>query len=152
MGLMRNGPGAKVVIFAFLVFLVSAACSSDPTAPEADGLPQGLFGTWSWVRATGGIAGVTQTPDTEGYTKTITFTAPNQVQVFRNGVLEIATTFEFVPATGDGSEAQSARLLYSEPLTGFDEQGVDITTEGGLILLVLTDPCCDGFTYEWRRT
>jgi hypothetical protein len=30
----------------------------------------------------------------------------------------------------------------------FATQRIDFTEEGRL---VLTDPCCDGFSYEWRR-
>ena len=56
----------------------------------------------------------------------------------------MATTFEFVPLIDDGS----ARLLYTQPLTGIDDQSVEITEAGNL---VLSDPCCDGFVYEWGR-
>ena len=45
-------------------------------------------------------------------------------------------------------DSGSARLLYDQPLTGFDEQWVEITEAGDL---VLSDPCCDGFVYEWHR-
>ena len=120
----------------------------DPTVPDTDDLPQALFGTWSWIRSTGGIAGVTQTPQTEGYTRTLTFTAPNQVTMARDGVVEVTTTFEFVPLVDNGSVVRSAQLVYAEPLTGWDEQWVELTDPDHL---VLTDPCCDGFTYEWSR-
>jgi hypothetical protein len=131
-----------------VVLLGAAACGSDPTVPETADLPQALFGTWSWIRSTGGIAGVTQTPQTEGYTRTLTFTAPNQMTLAKDGVVEVTTTFEFVPLVDNGSAVRSAQLVYAEPLTGWDEQWVEVTESGDL---VLSDPCCDGFTYEWRR-
>ena len=109
-----------------------------------DELQPALFGAWSWVRATGGIAGTTRTPDSEGYTRTLTFTPPNQVQMLQDGVPGVTTTFEFIPPTNNGS----AQLLYAQSLLGFDEQWVEITETGDL---VLSDPCCDGFVYEWRR-
>ncbi len=56
----------------------------------------------------------------------------------------LTTTFEFVPPLDNGS----AQLLYAQPPTGVDEQWVEITEAGDL---VLSDPCCDGFVYEWRR-
>ncbi len=68
--------------------------------------------------------------------------------MFRDGVPEVTTTFEFVPLMDNGSTVRSAQLLYAQPLTGFDEQWVEITEAGDL---VLSDPCCDGFVYEWRR-
>ena len=146
----RKGGRARalVVPLTLLALFVPAACSSDPTAPEEDELLQSLFGTWSWIRATGGIAGTTRTPQSEGYTQTLTFTSPNQVEMARDGVPEVTTTFEFVPLMAAGSAVRSAQLLYAQPLTGFDEQWVEITEAGAL---VLSDPCCDGFVYEWRR-
>ena len=157
MGRQRNrvvekGKGGRaralVVPLTLLVLLVPAACSSDPTALGEDELLQALFGTWSWIRATGGIAGTTRTPESEGYTQTLTFAPPNQVEMARDGVPEVTTTFEFVPLMAAGSAVRSAQLLYAQPLTGFDEQWVQITEAGDL---VLSDPCCDGFVYEWRR-
>ena len=153
MGRQRNratgkGKGSRartlMVPLTLVVVLAPAACNSDPTATEEDELFQALFGTWSWIQATGGIAGTTRTPDSEGYTRTLTFTRPNQVEMLRDGVPEVTTTFEFVPLIDSGS----AQLLYAQPLTGFDAQGVEISEAGDL---VLSDPCCDGFVYEWRR-
>ncbi len=129
-----------MVPLTLVVLVAPVACGSDPTGLEEDD----LFGTWSWIQATGGIAGTTRTPDSEGYTRTLTFTRPNQVELLRDGVPEVTTTFEFVPLIDNGS----AQLLYAQPLTGFDEQWVEITEAGDLIL---SDPCCDGFVYEWRR-
>ena len=59
----------------------------------------------------------------------------------------MTTTFEFVPLMDNGSAVRSTQLLYAQPLTGFDEQWVEIIEAGDL---VLSDPCCDGFVYEWR--
>ena len=138
----------SVFPLAFIVLLVPAACSSDPTGTDVDELPEALFGTWSWIESGGGVAGVTQTPATEGYTQTITFTAPNQVTMLRDGATRGATTFEFVPFMDNGSVVRSAQLLYAESLIGFAEQWVQINEAGNL---VLSDPCCDGFTSEWSR-
>ena len=133
-----------VVPLMLVVLLAPAACSSDPTGTDEDELLQALFGTWSWIQATGGISGTTRTPDSEGYTQTLTFTRPDQVELLRDGVPEMTTTFEFVPLIDDGS----ARLVYAQPLTGMDDQSVEVTEAGNL---VLSDPCCDGFVYEWGR-
>ena len=56
-----------MVPLTLVVLLAPAACSSDPTGTEEDDLLQALFGTWSWIQATGGISGTTRTPDSEGY-------------------------------------------------------------------------------------
>jgi hypothetical protein len=140
--------GILVVPLTLVALLATVACNSDPTASEEDELLQALFGTWEWIQATGGISGTTRTPDSEGYTWTLTFTRPNQVEILRDGVPEVTTTFEFVPLMDNGTAAQSAQLLYTQSLTGVDEQWVEITEAGDL---VLSDPCCDLFAYEWRR-
>ena len=145
-----TGVRGRASLFPILlaVLLAAAACSSDPTGLGEDELPEALFGTWSWISSSGGIAGTTLTPETEGYTQTVTFTAPNQVTMLRDGVTRGTTTFEFVPLMDNGSAVRSAQLLYDESLTGFPEQWVEITETGNL---VLSDPCCDGFTSEWSR-
>ncbi len=140
---MNRHIGATLVGLAILAV---AACSSDPVAVDDEQLPGALFGTWSWIRATGGIAGQVRTPETEGFTRTLVITAPNEIEVLRDGQTEASTTFEFVPETEVGSAVRSAQLLYAQPLMGFPEQWVVITVEG---VLVLSDPCCDGFSYEW---
>lgn len=131
-----------------LAVLTVAGCGSDPVDVFEDQLPEALFGTWTWIRATGGIAGEVRTPETEGFTRTLVITAPDQIEVLRDGQTEVSTTFEFVPETEAGSTVRSAQLIYALPLMGFPEQWVLITVEG---VLVLSDPCCDGFIYEWRQ-
>ncbi len=129
--------------------VVPVAGSSDPTALDTDDLPDALFGSWSWTGASGGIAGVTITPESEGYTLTLVFTSPNLVTLSRDGVVQASTTFEFVPGIDDTSVSRSAQLRYAESIPGFfDEQWVEIDKEGDL---VLSDPCCDGFTNGWTR-
>jgi hypothetical protein len=139
---------ALVLPVALVVLIATSAWASNPTASEGDELPDALFGTWSWVQASGGIAGGTITPESEGYTRTLIFISPNQVEVLRDGVAEATTPFEFVPLTMAGSAVRSAQLLYAQSVVGFDEQWVEIIETGELIL---SDPCCDGFVYEWRR-
>ena len=58
------------------------------------------------------------------------------------------TTFEVIPLVGNGVTGSSFELRFGQPLMDFATQRIDFTEEGRL---VLTDPCCDGFSYEWRR-
>jgi hypothetical protein len=109
-----------------------AGCSS-PVEPP----PDSLFGVWEWVRAEGGIGGVTLTPETEGYTLQLRIARPDRIQLDRGGVAEVVTRFELIPSP--------QRLRYDEPILGQEEHGLTLS-EGELIL---TDPCCDGFAYTW---
>ncbi len=111
-------------------------CSS-PVEPP----PDSLFGVWEWVRAEGGVAGVTLTPETEGFTLQLRITRPDSIQLDRDGVAEIVTRFELIPSSG----TDFPRLRYDEPILGQEEHELRLS-EGELIL---TDPCCDGFAYTW---
>jgi hypothetical protein len=115
-----------------------SGCSS-PVEPP----PDSLFGVWEWVRAEGGVAGVTLTPETEGYTLQLKITRPDRIQLDRDGVAEVVTRFELIPSSG----TDFPWLRYDEPILGQDEQELRLS-EGELIL---TDPCCDGFAYTWHR-
>ena len=55
---------------------------------------------------------------------------------------------QFVPAMDEGSAVHPAQLVYAQALMGFDTQRIEIDESGDL---VLTDPCCDGFVFEWSR-
>ena len=114
-----------------------SGCSS-PVEPP----PDSLFGVWEWVRAEGGIAGVTLTPETEGYTLQLRITRPDRIQLDRDGVAEVVTRFELIPSSG----TDFPRLRYDEPILGQEEHELTLS-EGEL---VLTDPCCDGFAYTWH--
>jgi hypothetical protein len=128
--------------FGVLVTLCGAALSACSTPVEPP--PDSLFGVWEWVRADGGIAGVTLTPETEGFTLQLRITRPDRIQLDRDGVTEIVTRFELIPSSGTDFPFPP-RLRYEEPILGQEEQELRLS-EGEL---VLTDPCCDGFAYTW---
>lgn len=111
-------------------------CSS-PIEPP----PDSLFGVWEWVRAEGGVAGVTLTPETEGFTLQLRITRPDRIQLDRDGVAEVVTRFELIPSSG----SVFPRLRYDEPILDQEEHELRLSEAG----LVLTDPCCDGFAYTW---
>lgn len=138
----------EATLIALTVLTVSG-CGSDPVAANDDQFLESLFGHWTWIKATGGLAGRELTPETEGFTRSLVITAPNRIEILRNGETEVSTTFRFEPGTADLPIVSSGRFLYERPLLGFPDQSVLITIEG---VLVLTDPCCDGFAYEWRET
>jgi hypothetical protein len=108
---------------------------SDPVEPP----PDGLFGVWEWVRAEGGVGGVTLTPATEGYTLQLRISRPDRIQLDRDGVAQIVTSFEMTSPLG------TDRLRYGEPVLGQPDHQLYFS-DG---MLVLTDPCCDGFTWTW---
>ena len=122
--------------------VVLAGCSSGPTGPTIN---DQIFGAWEWVRAEGGIAGDTITPVTEGYTMVLRITRPDRIELSRDGVIQVDTRFDFIPAQDLGDISNPPRLRYDEPVLGRDEQFV-FASDGELIL---QDDCCDGYTYFW---
>lgn len=125
-----RGPALLAVLIGF-VFL---GCS-DPVEP----VPDELFGVWEWVQSHGGIAGVTLTPQSEGYTFQLRITRPDRIQLERDGVAQVTTTFEMIRS--DGSDF----LRYHDPILGRTEHQLSMSMGE----LVLTDPCCDGFVHTW---
>lgn len=72
------------------------------------------------------------------------FLPVGQVRLFQDGVLLRAVAYGTVADAG----GDSVEVTYSPPLMGFPSQTA--TFPGG-DELVLTDPCCDGFTYRFVR-
>lgn len=125
-----------------LVLAVAApGCNSDPTGPEAQ---EQLLGSWTWVEATGGIAGETRTPASTGETMTLRFLPGGGVELHKNGRLELATAFTLETADDGGTTL----IRYVTPPFGFEVQTVVFPDRDTLILI---DDCCDGFTYRFTR-
>ncbi|MDX1396186.1 MAG: hypothetical protein R3195_17530 [Gemmatimonadota bacterium] len=140
------------LILVVLLAFVAACSDSDPTGPPGpndDEFVELLYGSWDWTYAMGGIAGETITPASEGYTRQVVLSEPNLIELYRDGALEVSTTFEFLPAEDLGDISQPATLRYADPILGFDEQEVGFSIEGELILI---DPCCDGYLWAWAAT
>lgn len=130
----------EATLAAALVSGAALACSSSPTIPEA----RALVGRWEWVRATGGIAGVELTPESEGYTVELRFSATGTVEHLRNGAVQLRTSYRVLPATDSG---EHPRVVYDAPVLGAEEQSIVEVGNGRLILL---DPCCDRYRWEFR--
>lgn len=131
----------RSLCFAVLGALFVGGCSQ---ATEAGADP--LDGRWEWIDASGGIAGTTRTPVSEGYTMSIVHRAAGttaRFQVFRNDSLFAETTVR----RSEASSGTRGTLVYGDPVLGWPEQDFEIRTD----TLVLRDGCCDGFTYRFFR-
>lgn len=136
---MRNTLCVAVIFGAALTF---GGCF-DLVVPDRW---DGIFGEWQWVKATGGVGGITMTPESEGYDLSLFVVRPNRIRLFKNAVLEVETTFDFI-APNQNLPGVDALLRYAEPVFGVTEQEVDVS--GGT--LMLEDPCCDLFIWEFSR-
>lgn len=132
--------GYGLVLAGMGAFFGACSTSSGPDAEP-------LIGDWEWVRSTGGIAGLTLTPASEGYTVVLRFASDGRAEWWRDGVLTQSTTYQIVRDTTGGNEAWT--VTYAAPLSGFAEQRATFPSAN---TLVLTDPCCDGFEFEFQRS
>lgn len=123
---------------------LTAACTASLTGVSSSELD----GTWHWVRSTGGITGGVRTPDTEGHGYELEFEG-DSVVLRRPGVLEIVAWTEYALGVGEAGTALAGRdvIRYEISPFGFDEQAIQRAGDQ----LVLVDPCCDGFTWEFVK-
>ena len=135
--------GHRGIWSSALLAVALAACGGTVTAVDEDQLE----GRWDWRSASGGIAGRTITPASEGYTMQLRF-ARAEVALYRNGTLQASAGYRLAIGGADGSFAGRDVVRFSPAIFGWDEMGVQITVEGEL---VLADGCCDGFTYRFVR-
>lgn len=123
---------------AWMWMALLVGCQST-TGPE---LTQRLVGGWAWLDSTGGIAGATRTPATEGFEMSLRFYESDEVELFRDGVSQVRTGFTYFVEPNDGSD----HIAYDQPLFGFESARVELL-QGDTLLLI--DPCCDGFLRRW---
>lgn len=128
------------------VALAAAACaSSDPTRVEE----ARLVGRWSWVEATGGIAGQTRTPASTGTLREVRLLADGRAELHENGERVRTTRYELGVGASDGSFAGRDVVRWDTSLLGgWDEQGVVFPHPDTLLL---ADGCCDGFVWTFAR-
>lgn len=132
-------------VAASLLLVVFLPACSGGTDPGQD--PFRLEGTWVWVSSVGGIAGVTRTPVTEGYSQRLELLSDGTLRLFRADTLTVETTWD---APGGSATGIPAVLEFGEPHPfGFPFANPSLT-DGGATLL-LRDPCCDGFERTFTR-
>jgi hypothetical protein len=98
--------------------------------------------------ASGGIAGRTITPATEGYTLELRVLDDDDVELYRNGALQSTAKYQLAIGSEGGSFGGKDVVRFAPALFGWDEMGLQLSIEGEL---VLADGCCDGYTYMWAR-
>ena len=135
-----------------LMSLLMLNCSGSDSSPDKSSNTEketSLTGNWHWIRSTGSIAGITVTPENSGRTMEIEFTADNTFNKFVDK--QLVYTSPFVLSEKDSSIEYITLAIFEGVGLGFDhqvEQQFQITNENTLLLI---DPCCDNFTFEFQR-
>lgn len=124
---------------------LAAGCASSPAAVDLDQ----WTGRWEWRSASGGIAGRTITPASEGYTMELRLTADGEAELLRNGTVTQRVTYELGVGKKGGSFEGRDVVRFTPTMFGsWEEMGVAFPDAGHLML---ADGCCDGFTYSFAR-
>jgi hypothetical protein len=131
---------APKILFTTIVAMAALSGCGLSAGPAIEG---DLAGTWTWVEASGGIAGVTNTPESTGTTMSLLIRPSGTVRLRRSGMPDRTVAVE-LQALGDSAY----EIRYAEPLFDFDTQVATLPEEDEL---VLTDPCCDGFVWRFQR-
>ena len=129
---------------AWAAVALVAACGGSPTSVDVGQIE----GRWEWRSASGGIAGRTITPQTEGYTMELRV-ADDEVALYRNGALQTTARYRLELGRAGGSFAGKDVVHFTPPLFGWEEMGLQLSGAGELVLV---DGCCDGYAYSWVRT
>lgn len=127
------------------VWLAAAGCAGSPASVE----PGDLAGRWEWQSSSGGIAGRTLTPATEGYSMELRLQTDGRAQLLKNGAVVGSADYQVGIGKTNGSFAGRDVVRFSPSLLGgWEEMGLSFPDATHL---VLADGCCDGFTYSFTR-
>jgi hypothetical protein len=104
-----------------------------------------LYQRWEWVRSSGGIAGVVQTPQSEGYTRAIDFTENGFFTVYQDNAVVISSTYTIIRAESILDNREYDIIVFDNGLL----ESAIIQLSGDT--LVLREEVFDGFTHTYRR-
>ena len=124
-----------LIVSTFLAF----SCIKEEALPN-----NSLAGTWQWVSSTGGIAGKTYTPASEGYERSLSLAYDLKYSNLKNSIRQKSGTFEII----------KAKSIYKTELVDFIKY--DDGTMSAIISqtsdeLILADNNYDGFTDTYKR-
>ena len=104
-----------------------------------------LYHRWEWVQSSGGIAGVVQTPQSEGYTRAIAFTEEGVFTVYQDNAAIISSTYTIIRAESILDNQEYDMIVFENALL----ESAIIQLSGDT--LILREEVFDGFTHTYRR-
>lgn len=128
-------------LLVFAVLFTFSCTKEEVVATEAS---SSLAGEWRWVSSTGGIAGKTYTPTSEGYERKLVLTSDFKFSRYKDAVLEKSGTYEIT----------QAKSIYKTELVDF----IKFSDGTSLVImnqsaneLSLSDNFYDGFGEVYQR-
>lgn len=101
-----------------------------------------LIGSWEWIQSTGGFAGRTITPETEGYTRTVHFRSDWTYKEERNDTTILETTYRLDQDSVGGTIVHTLQID-----NGIPSEITNLTDS----TLSLDEQCIDCFGHSYRR-
>jgi len=127
----------KRIILLLLISLAACACADKEEIPVT-----GIVGTWNWISTTGGIAGVTETPESTGNEIKLEITL-DSIKTYLNGTLTSEVKY---------SLQRKKSVLFGELREMIIlEDGYRKMIDRKENNLVLTDDCYDCFMSEYVK-
>ncbi len=116
------------------------------TGPVQIEIDDSIAGTWIWYETSGGIGGITETPESTGETRRIVFQGNGDVIFYTNDVVTLTTTY---------SLASENTIISDEPIPVVKIEGIDsffyIYSFPYENELELQENVYDGFLHNYRK-
>jgi hypothetical protein len=126
----------KKTLILLLVCFSFLNCSSD------DEQANSILGVWIWTGSSGGIAGVTETPESTGLTRKLEI-LPRTIKRFQNGILVAEFNYTIEKRTSILFGGTFDMIVPEDGLA----QIIDLNGD----VLILIDNCADCFTSSFVR-
>jgi len=155
----------KLPSIVFLIVCIAvglAACATprpngavaDQRQPDSTAAP--LWGTWTWETSAGGKTGKPVTPQSEGYTLTLSFGPDGTFRFERENALVMQGTYAYRAAKGGNpltyllGQAPTGRSIVSWATT--DSSVTHTVTFPSPNRVMLDEGCCDRYRHTFSRT
>ncbi len=150
---MKTNNNTLKLVLVFLIFSVCFTnCKKDIDIPATE--LENLFGSWDWVQTSGGIAGGTITPATEGYTKKVEFSRNGIYNEFQDGILLGKRKFT-ISETKSIYTGEDVYIINYEKAPFFKQDNLYLfshtVTFYGLDTIILDDEMDDGFIFTYVK-
>lgn len=136
----------KTILIVSSLSIFLTGCKKDIDVPKQE--LNNLFGTWEWVQSSGGFAGITTSPLTEGHTIKLEFNENGIYKEFKNGEKIDKRKFSFIEGKSIYTADNSTLIEYEK--TGVLNRKENFTSQSIIFFsndtLQLNDECYDCFS------
>jgi hypothetical protein len=141
-----SNEGVQVPVGFYNVYVNRTLNADMPAGPVQIEIDDSIVGNWIWYETSGGIGGITETPESTGETRKVVFQDNGNVTFFTNDIITLASTY---------SLASEDTIISNDPLPVVKIEGIDsfyyIYSFPDENELELQENVNDGFIYNYRK-